>query len=74
LKFLDHFGLVYGAIDMIRIPDGSYVFLENNPVGQFGWVEGRTGVPLAPRLGVIEINSQSLFFVKKGLMPNAAPK
>ena len=28
LKFLDHFGLVYGAIDMVLTPDGRYVFLE----------------------------------------------
>jgi len=46
LKFLDHFGLVFGAIDMILAPDGRYIFLENNPTGQFGWIEGRTGLPL----------------------------
>lgn len=50
LRLLDHFGLVYGAIDMILTPDGRYVFLENNPTGQFGWVEGQTGLPLTAAL------------------------
>jgi glutathione synthase/RimK-type ligase-like ATP-grasp enzyme len=50
LAFLDHFGLVFGAIDMILTPDGRYIFLENNPTGQFGWVEGRTGLPLTAAL------------------------
>jgi glutathione synthase/RimK-type ligase-like ATP-grasp enzyme len=50
LRFLDYFGLAYGAIDMILTPDGRYVFLENNPIGQFGWVEGRTGLPLTAAL------------------------
>ena len=38
--------LVYSAIDLVLTPDGRYVFLELNAVGQFGWLEGRTGVPL----------------------------
>ncbi|MEO9030227.1 MAG: MvdC/MvdD family ATP grasp protein [Ktedonobacteraceae bacterium] len=38
--------LAYSAIDLLYTPDGRYVFLELNPVGQFGWLEGRTGVPL----------------------------
>jgi D-alanine-D-alanine ligase-like ATP-grasp enzyme len=33
------FGLNYGAIDMIITPDGEYVFLEINPVGEFFWLE-----------------------------------
>ena len=50
LRFLEHFGLAFGAIDMILTPDGRYVFLENNPTGQFGWVEERTGLPLTAAL------------------------
>ena len=38
--------LVYSAIDLIYTPDGRYIFLELNAVGQFGWLEGRTGIPL----------------------------
>jgi glutathione synthase/RimK-type ligase-like ATP-grasp enzyme len=50
LDLLQRLGLVYGAIDMIVTPDGEYVFLENNPSGQFGWIEGRTSAPLTATL------------------------
>ncbi|MFI6497956.1 MvdC/MvdD family ATP grasp protein [Nonomuraea typhae] len=33
------YGLNFSAIDLILTPDGRYVFLENNPNGQFIWVE-----------------------------------
>lgn len=39
LKLMAHFGLNYGAIDIIVTPDGRYVFLEVNPVGEFFWME-----------------------------------
>lgn len=38
--------LAYSAIDLVYTPEGRYVFLELNAIGQFGWLEGRTGVPL----------------------------
>lgn len=38
--------LDYGAIDMILTPDGRYVFLEINPSGQYGWIEGLTGMKI----------------------------
>ncbi|PNY80418.1 MvdC/MvdD family ATP grasp protein [Deinococcus koreensis] len=40
-------GLVYGAIDMRRTPDGDYLFLEVNPAGQWMFVEERTGLPIS---------------------------
>ncbi|MFC5831832.1 hypothetical protein [Nonomuraea insulae] len=39
--FIDSYGLSFGAIDLIRTPDGRIIFLENNPVGQFMFVERR---------------------------------
>ena len=42
-----HFGLSFGAIDMVLTPDGEYVFLEINPNGQWGWVGEQTGMPIA---------------------------
>ena len=39
LDFVHSYGLTYGALDFIVTPDGDYVFLENNPVGQFLFVE-----------------------------------
>jgi hypothetical protein len=46
-KMLRHFGLHFGAIDMIVTPDGRYVFLELNPNGQFLWIEELTGLPIS---------------------------
>jgi MvdD-like protein with pre-ATP grasp domain/ribosomal protein S6-L-glutamate ligase RimK-like protein len=39
-------GLRYGAIDMRLTPEGRYVFLEVNPVGQWRFVEEVTGQPI----------------------------
>jgi glutathione synthase/RimK-type ligase-like ATP-grasp enzyme len=50
LELVSRFGLAYGAIDMILTPDDRYVFLENNPMGQFGWIEAQTGLPLTSAL------------------------
>lgn len=49
-RFLDTTRLVYGALDFVVDPDGSYVFLECNSGGQFGWLEARTGAPLTETL------------------------
>ena len=43
-------GLVYGAIDLRLRDDGSYVFLEINPAGQFLYVEEQTGQPITAAL------------------------
>ena len=45
--FMDKLGLVYGAVDMRRTPDGEYVFLEVNTGGEFLFIEERTGQPIA---------------------------
>lgn len=45
-ELLRHYGLHYGAIDLVLTPDGEYFFLEINPSGQFSWVEGLTRLPL----------------------------
>jgi glutathione synthase/RimK-type ligase-like ATP-grasp enzyme len=39
LDFVHSYGLTFGAIDLIVTPEGNHVFLENNPVGQFLFVE-----------------------------------
>lgn len=39
LRFVRSYGLSYSAMDFILTPDGRYVFIENNPNGQFMWVE-----------------------------------
>ncbi|QNP67935.1 ATP-grasp ribosomal peptide maturase (plasmid) [Streptomyces genisteinicus] len=47
LRFLDHYGIVFGAFDFAVTPGGEWVFFENNPAGTWGWVENRTGLPIA---------------------------
>jgi hypothetical protein len=47
---MQRLGLVYGAIDMRRTPDGEYVFLEINPAGQWLFVEERTGQQITEAL------------------------
>jgi glutathione synthase/RimK-type ligase-like ATP-grasp enzyme len=39
LDFVRSYGLSFGALDLILTPGGEHVFLENNPVGQFLFVE-----------------------------------
>ncbi|MDW3190973.1 MAG: hypothetical protein R8G66_01375 [Cytophagales bacterium] len=37
--YVHSYNLQYGAMDIIVTPEGEYVFLENNPAGQFWFVE-----------------------------------
>jgi len=39
LAFVHSYGLNFSAMDLILTPDDRYVFVENNPNGQFGFVE-----------------------------------
>ena len=45
-KVLDEIGLVFGCFDFIVTPQGDYVFLEVNEMGQFLFVEEYSGLPL----------------------------
>lgn len=47
IALLDRLEMNYGAIDVIVTPEGRHVFLETNPVGQFGWIEQAVGYPIA---------------------------
>jgi glutathione synthase/RimK-type ligase-like ATP-grasp enzyme len=47
LDLMGRLGIVYGAIDLRRTPDGRHVFLEVNPAGQWLFVELATGQPIA---------------------------
>jgi len=53
LAFMDRVGLNYGALDFILTPDGRYVFLEINPVGEFFWLEDCPGFPLSDTLAAL---------------------
>lgn len=45
--FMAEFGLVFGAIDLIRTPAGEHVFLEVNPTGEWGMLERDLGYPIS---------------------------
>jgi glutathione synthase/RimK-type ligase-like ATP-grasp enzyme len=47
LKLVKNLGLHFGAIDLIRTPEGEYVFLEINPNGQWVWIENQTGLNIS---------------------------
>jgi len=43
VQLLVELQLQFGAIDLIKTPDGKYIFLEINPNGQWVWIENETG-------------------------------
>lgn len=45
-RYLDHFGLVFGAFDFAVDRTGAWWFLECNPSGQWAWMEPETGLPM----------------------------
>jgi glutathione synthase/RimK-type ligase-like ATP-grasp enzyme len=57
LSFMRRLGLMYGAIDMRRTPDGDHIFLEVNPAGQWLFVEQRTAQPIAARIADLLISA-----------------
>jgi len=48
--------LSFGSLDFIVTPEGEHVFLEVNPVGQFGWIVEQTGLPIYERLAELLID------------------
>jgi len=53
VKVTKDLGLEYGAIDLIRRPDGEYVFLEINGNGQFLWAEDLSGVEVSQAIAAL---------------------
>lgn len=49
IDFVHSYGLEYGALDLIYTHQNTYVFLENNPVGQFWFIQ-----QLVPELKILE--------------------
>ncbi|MFJ8745865.1 ATP-grasp ribosomal peptide maturase [Embleya sp. NPDC127516] len=39
--------LSYGALDLALTASGEHVFYECNPMGQYGWIEASTGMPIS---------------------------
>lgn len=49
-RYLDEFGLAYGAFDFVITPDGEWVMLECNPMGQWLWLQEEAGLPVTAAL------------------------
>jgi ATP-grasp ribosomal peptide maturase len=49
-RYMERFGLVYGAFDFVADHDNAWWFLECNPGGQYGWLEQETGAPVTAAL------------------------
>jgi MvdC family ATP-grasp ribosomal peptide maturase len=45
--FMAKFGLLFGALDFILTPSGEYVFLEINPLGEWGMLERDLDLPIS---------------------------
>jgi len=45
-----HLGLTFGAIDLSLQADGTYVFFEINPNGEWMWLEDQLGFPISDRI------------------------
>jgi glutathione synthase/RimK-type ligase-like ATP-grasp enzyme len=63
LDFVASYGLNYSALDFIVTPSGKFVFLENNPNGQFLYVE-----QLVPELEMLDAVANTL--IKEGKCHN----
>jgi glutathione synthase/RimK-type ligase-like ATP-grasp enzyme len=46
-RFMEHYGLNYGAFDFAVTPEGQWVFFECNPAGQWQFVAQTTNMPIA---------------------------
>ncbi|MFI6358320.1 ATP-grasp ribosomal peptide maturase [Streptomyces sp. NPDC050743] len=49
-RYMDRFGLLFGAFDFCVGEDGRWWFLECNPSGQWYWLETETGLPMLAAL------------------------
>jgi hypothetical protein len=56
LKLMAHFQLNYGALGLILTPEGRYIFLEINPVGEFFWLEQSLGLPISQAIATLLLN------------------
>jgi hypothetical protein len=58
---LKRLGLVFGCIDLIVTPDGDYVFLEVNEMGQFLFLEEKAGLPLVDAMAEFLLQGRTHF-------------
>jgi glutathione synthase/RimK-type ligase-like ATP-grasp enzyme len=59
VALVDHFGLNYGAVDLIVRPDGRHVFLELNASGSFAFLGDDHAAPIAAAIAELLIDPQA---------------
>lgn len=57
VELVREMGLLFGAIDLILSPNGTYTFLEINPNGQWVWIETDTGLRISEAI-INELNGK----------------
>ncbi len=57
-SFMKAIDMNCGSIDMIYTPEGEYVFLEVNPVGQYQWLEKNCNYPISKSIAEELINEK----------------
>lgn len=50
LDLTSKFRMVYSAIDLIEMPNGEFIFLEINPVGEWVWLEQELGLNISEKI------------------------
>ena len=50
LRLVANLGLAFGAIDFALKADGTYVFFEINPNGEWLWLEDQLGLPISDKI------------------------
>ena len=55
-SFMATLGLTFGALDFIHTPDEQYVFLEVNPIGEWGMLERDLDYPIAEAIADALVN------------------
>ena len=49
-RLVSHLGISFGAIDFALKKDGTYVFFEINPNGEWLWIEDLLKMPISDRI------------------------
>ncbi|WP_150240335.1 ATP-grasp ribosomal peptide maturase [Nocardiopsis quinghaiensis] len=52
-RYMDDFGLTYGAADFVISPDGTWTFLEVNPNGEWGWLAEDCDLPIGESIAAL---------------------
>jgi len=47
MKYMQHQKLIYSSFDFVRSKNGEIFFIENNPNGQWLWLELQTGIKIS---------------------------